>query len=115
MHEFSIAEALIEQVERELRRAGQKGPVKRLELAVGKLSGVHADSLRFAFDLVAPGTVADGASLEIAEPKAVSQCHACGAREEIDELVVECPRCKSADITIEEGRDLLLQTIEIAD
>ena len=39
MHELSIVEALIEQVQREVRRAGQKGRVTRLELAIGTLSG----------------------------------------------------------------------------
>ena len=115
MHELSIAEALIEQVQRELRRAGQNGRVVRLELAVGRLSGVHSDSLRFAFDLISPGTPVEGAELTISEPRAVSRCAACGGREEIDDLVTECPRCRSRDITIEEGRDLLLQSIEIDD
>ena len=57
MHELSIAEALIEQVSEELKRAGQTGAVKRVELAVGRLSGVHCDCLRFAFGLLAPGEV----------------------------------------------------------
>ena len=113
MHELSVVEALIEQVGRELRRAGQKGPVKRLELAVGRLSGVHCDSLRFAFDLLSPGTLVEGAELDIAEPSAVCCCRKCGARREIEELVVVCPQCGSGDVSIEEGRDLLLQSIEI--
>jgi hydrogenase nickel incorporation protein HypA/HybF len=113
MHELSIAEALIEQVERELHRAGQRGPVKRLELTVGRLSGVHAPSLRFAFELIAPGTVVAGARLDIAESAAVCCCRHCGGREKIEELVAECPKCGSAEISIEEGRELLLQSIEI--
>jgi hydrogenase nickel incorporation protein HypA/HybF len=115
MHELSIAEALIEQVDRELRRAGQNGPVRRLELSIGRLSGVHCDSLRFAFDLISPGTILDGAKLEIQEPHAVCVCRACGTRQEIEELLIECPKCHSPDITIQEGRDLLLQSIEIDD
>jgi hydrogenase nickel incorporation protein HypA/HybF len=115
MHELSIVEALIEQVQRELRRAGQQGPVRRLELSVGRLSGVHCGSLRFAFELISPGTPVAGAELNITEPRAVCCCRACGAREEIDELLTECPRCRSPEITIEEGRDLLLQSIEIDD
>jgi hydrogenase nickel incorporation protein HypA/HybF len=115
MHELSIANALVEQVERELRRAGQKGRILRLELAIGRLSGVHVDSLRFAFELISPGTIVEGAELDITEPRAVCQCQACGAREETDELVAECPQCHSPEIVIEEGRELLLQSIEIDD
>jgi hydrogenase nickel incorporation protein HypA/HybF len=113
MHELSIAEALIEQVQRELHRAGQQGPVKRLELTVGRLSGVHSPSLRFAFDLISPGTVVEGAKLEIAEAAAVCQCRGCGARQTIEDLVAACPQCGSPEISIEEGRDLLLRGIEL--
>ena len=115
MHELAIAEALIEQVGTELDRAGQSGPVKRLELAVGRLSGVHCDSLRFAFELLSPGTAAEGAELSIREPSAVSRCRQCGASAEIAEIVVVCPGCGSAEIVIEEGRQLLLESIEIED
>ncbi len=113
MHELSIAEALIEQVGRELKRAGQPGPVVRLELAVGRLSGVHADALRFAFDLLAPGTLVEGAEVSISEPPARCCCRTCGAETEIDELVFCCPCCESDQVTIEGGRELLLESIEV--
>ncbi|MGA2033304.1 MAG: hydrogenase maturation nickel metallochaperone HypA [Thermoguttaceae bacterium] len=115
MHELSIVEALIEQIRRELHRSGQSGRVVRVELAIGRLSGVHCDSIRFAFELLSPGTPVEGAQLDISEPKAVCACRACGARQEIDELVIQCPLCQSADISIVEGRDLLLQSIELDD
>jgi hydrogenase nickel incorporation protein HypA/HybF len=115
MHELSIVDALIEQVGREVHRAGQSGKVLSVELNIGRLSGVHADSVRFAFDLLAPGTLVDGAAITINEIKASCHCHACNAIVEIDELVFQCPKCASDAITIEGGRDLLLQTIEVAD
>jgi len=113
MHELSIAEALIEQVGRELRRVGQPGPVVRVELSVGRLSGVHVEALRFAFDLLSPGSLVDGAELVINEPRAKCCCQSCEAQTEIDELVFHCPRCQSDQITISGGRDLLLESIEV--
>jgi hydrogenase nickel incorporation protein HypA/HybF len=115
MHELSIVEALIEQVRRELQRAGQNGRVRRLELSIGRLSGVNCDSVRFAFGLIAVGTLLENAELTIHEPKAVCCCRACNARAEIDDLVIQCPQCGSAEISIDGGRDLLLQSIEIED
>jgi len=115
MHELSIVEALIDQVGRELHRAGQQGPVARLELSIGRLSGVNCQSVRFAFGLLAQGTPVENAEIVIQQPKAVCVCHACGARTEIDDLVIQCPRCSSDDIAIEGGRELLLQSIEIED
>jgi hydrogenase nickel incorporation protein HypA/HybF len=115
MHELSIVEALIEQAQRELNRAGQRGKVLRLELGVGRLSGVHPDSLRFAFDLLSPGTRVEGAEILICEPRAICRCRACNARVEIEDLVVRCPSCSSDDIAIEGGRELMLQSIDVED
>jgi len=115
MHELSIAEALIDQVRESLDRAGQHGRVSRLELSIGRLSGVYGESLRLAFGLLAPGTEVEGAELVIREPKAVSRCRVCHAQVEIDDLVTECPRCAAGDITIEGGREMILESIEIED
>jgi hydrogenase nickel incorporation protein HypA/HybF len=113
MHELSIVEALIDQVQQEVDRAGQQGRVRRLDVSIGRLSGVYAEAVRFAFGLLAPGTVVEGAELVIDEPKPACVCRACHARIEIDDLVVQCPKCAADEITIEGGRDMMLQSIEI--
>ncbi len=115
MHEMSIVDALIEQVQSVLDEGGHEGRVRRLELSIGRLSGVHCESIRFAFELLAPGTRVADAEVVIEEPKAVCRCRACEACVEIDELVVQCPRCASTDIAIEGGHDLVLQSIEVED
>jgi len=116
MHELSIAQALIEQLGMELiLHPEHGGRVKRLELAVGRLSGVHCDALRFGFQLLAQGTPLEGVELSIRQPPAVSRCQECGRQTEIMEMVIVCPACSSPQITIEQGRDLLLETIEIED
>lgn len=113
MHELSIVEALIEQADKEVKRAGQDGRILRLDLVIGRLSGVNCDSIRFAFELLSPDTIFEGAELHITEPGATCHCHTCQARVEIDELTVQCPRCDSGEISIEGGRELLLESIEI--
>ena len=115
MHELSIAEALIAQVQREVDRAGQTGRVRCLEVVVGRLSGVSCDSLRFAFELLREGTLVEGAQLHISEAKAKCRCQSCGARLEVDEITVRCAACGSMQITLEGGRELLLQSIEVED
>jgi hydrogenase nickel incorporation protein HypA/HybF len=115
MHELSIVEALIDQVGEELDRAGQRGRVLRLELNIGRLSGVHPDAVRFAFGLLSAGTIVENAEIAIEEPRAACQCHACHARTELDDLVFECPHCGAAEVTIEGGREMTLQSIEIED
>jgi hydrogenase nickel incorporation protein HypA/HybF len=113
MHELTIVDALIDQVKETLDRTGERGRVLRMELSIGRLSGVSCQSLKFAFELLAAGTVIEGAEIVIDEPGAVCCCRACHARTEIDQLVVECPQCKSGEISIEGGRELILQSIEV--
>ena len=115
MHELSIVEALIEQAQREVKRSGQKGRVVRLDLRIGRLSGVCPDSLRFAWDLLAPETSLAGAELCIAEPPAVCACGDCGARTELEDVAACCPKCGSPNVTVEGGQEMLLQTIELED
>lgn len=110
---MSIVQALIEQVEAEVEKSGELGRVVELDLVVGRLSGVHVDSIRFAYEILAPGTILEGSTLRISEPTAYSDCHACGAREAIEELSMYCPRCGSGEIVIDGGRDLMLQSIEL--
>ncbi len=113
MHEISIVDALIEQVQQEVERSGQKGRIVRLELAVGRLAGVSCDSLRFAFELLVPGTPLEQAELHVTEPKATCCCQACKACVEIEEITLQCPECESIEVIMEGGRELLLQSIEI--
>ncbi len=115
MHELSIVQSLIEQVASEVDLAGHTGRVRQLGLVIGRLSGVHCDSVRFAFEVLAPGTLVEGAEMHIAEPKAICRCHACSACSQIEGFVARCPVCESADVSVEGGRELMLQSIEIED
>jgi hydrogenase nickel incorporation protein HypA/HybF len=115
VHELSIVEALLDQVEQEVKSSGQPGRVTALDLTIGRLSGVSTESLRFAFQLLAPGTLAEAAELRITEPRAACRCRACGAQTPVDELVVRCPRCGSGDVLLDGGRDLRIESIELDD
>jgi hydrogenase nickel incorporation protein HypA/HybF len=113
VHELSIVETLIEQVAEEVAAAGQTGRVKRLDLSIGCLSGVNVESLKFAFEVLAPGTLVADAALAINEPKARGHCQECGARFETDEFIPSCTQCQSSRVRIEGGQDLVLESIEL--
>lgn len=116
MHELSIAEALIEQVQETLAEAKCQGRVARIEVSIGRLSGVNCEAFRFAFELLTPGTILEDAEVLIRRPKARCRCRACKARCEIngiEDVPTACPRCGSEEITIEGGRELVLQGIDV--
>ena len=113
MHELSIVQALIDQVEQEVERSGHDGRVTGLDVTIGRLSGVNPDSFRFAVEMLSPGTVLESAEVRIAEPLATCRCRACGGAVEVEQLTAQCPKCGSGDVVLEGGRDLFLQSIEL--
>ncbi len=113
MHELSIIETLISQVQNEVLQSGQRGRVSRLNLVIGRLSGVNVDSIRFAFKLLSPDTSLSDAELSIEQPRASCRCEDCKAQTRIDELFASCPACGSQHVTIVGGQDLMLESIEL--
>ena len=64
MHEMSLAEGVLQLVEDGARANAATG-VTAVWLEIGALAQVEVEALRFCFDAVTRGTVADGARLEI--------------------------------------------------
>ncbi|WNI18870.1 hydrogenase maturation nickel metallochaperone HypA [Actinacidiphila sp. ITFR-21] len=108
MHELSITQSIVDAVCE--RAAGR--PVYAVQVRVGMLTAVVADSLRFCFDLVAEGTVAEGARLEIDRPPGAGHCRSCGGDVAPTDLVLLCP-CGSADVAVTSGQELQIISMKV--
>ena len=86
--------------------------VLKIRLRIGSLSGVVPDSLRFAFDVVCQGTMAEGATLEIEAVPAASWCATCRAEFECADFFNECPRCHNVSGELRRGRELDIAAVE---
>jgi hydrogenase nickel incorporation protein HypA/HybF len=62
MHEMSLAMGILQIVE-EAAREQRFGRVRSVWLEIGDLAAVEADAMRFCFDAVSRGTLAEGATL----------------------------------------------------
>ena len=109
MHELGITQGVVDAVAQRLPDA----KVTCVRLEVGALSGVVADSVRFCFELVTPGTNLEGAALEISEPPARCRCLGCGAEFQPDSPVVLCP-CGSPDVAVLSGEQLKILSVQVA-
>jgi len=109
MHEIAIVQSVVELVTQ--RCGGRK--VVRVVLEIGKLSTVVPDAVRFAFDVVAQSTAADGARLEIVETPGLARCRACDRRFELDCALGEC-RCGGTDLEWLAGEELRIREMEVA-
>ena len=115
MHELSIAESLIDQVERAVVEAGA-AQVTALTLSIGELAGVDADALRFGFDVAAQGTLLDGVALHIRMLPVVVYCAACETDVELPDIQhFRCPRCGRPSVDVRQGRELMIDSVEVLD
>ncbi|HMP77675.1 MAG TPA: hydrogenase maturation nickel metallochaperone HypA [Kiritimatiellia bacterium] len=113
MHEFGIAENILEAAQ-EAARANGARRIEVVRVRVGALSGVVEEALRFAFDSLANGTPAAGARLEIEPAPVRCYCDGCNTEFAATPLHYECPACGRASSDIRGGRELNLIAIEVS-
>jgi hydrogenase nickel incorporation protein HypA/HybF len=114
VHELAIAQSLLEIVEQEaLPYKGAR--VTRILLRIGQLSAVVPDALRFAFEAISRGGIAEGASLEIEEVPLTIRCHRCEEVFAANNPFLVCPHCEGSDVEMVSGRELEIRSMEIED
>jgi len=109
MHELALAEGILAVV---LDVAAGE-PVRRVCLQVGQLLRVVPESLQFSFDLVAEGTSAAGAVLEMAEVPGRWRCPHCAAEHAAALPPVACHRCGAGVVECVAGDALLVDAVEL--
>jgi hydrogenase nickel incorporation protein HypA/HybF len=114
MHELTIARSLIEIIEQECLTYAW-GRVIKIELRLGKLSGIMPDPLRFAFEVMSIGGITEGASLLIEEVPLRIKCNQCRKVSIVDDPFLICPYCKGTDVEMIGGCELEIRGIEIED
>ena len=112
MHEVGIMQNALEIA---LDRAGREGAtrIRQIKMRVGALSGVVPEALEFAFEVVARGTMAEGARLDIDQIPVLCFCPACSLEFQPVDLCCECPRCSQPSAEIRGGRELELASLEV--
>ncbi len=112
MHEMALAESMLEIVEATARKHGASR-VSAVRLEIGALSHVAVDALRFCFDAVTRGSLAEGAALEIDATPGEAWCMPCGDRVALAQLGDPCPRCGGFQLTVTRGDAMRVKDIAI--
>ena len=115
MHEMGVAMQIIEIAQASIPADLGDARVARVNLKVGKLSAIVPDSLRFCFEVVARDTPLAGAELHIEEIPVEARCNACRHEWAIDQPAFACPVCESGEITLLSGRELDIESLELAE
>jgi hydrogenase nickel incorporation protein HypA/HybF len=123
MHELSIASGLVEK----LLQFADDNPEKKIvevRLAVGELSHIEDEQLRFCYGAITAETPLEGSTLEIEKIDAVVVCPHCsyrgrpkywdGALSGIPIATLECPACgKATEAT--DGQECAIKSIRFTE
>lgn len=112
MHEFSVVQALLEQVET-LAQENESTKVTKVIIKIGKMSGVEPHLLEIAFNTFKEKTVCDGAEFIINIQALKILCQECQVQSELEEIHYCCPKCSSLNVKVLDGEDMFLMSVEM--
>ena len=112
MHEMSLAEGVLQIVEDAAREQGFTS-VKTVVLEIGRLSSVEPDAMRFCFDAVARGTLAEGAALEVIDLPGEGLCLSCGKTVALAAVYDPCPACGEYPVQPTAGTEMRVKELEV--
>ncbi len=111
MHEMSLTESMLTIIEQQAQAQGFRR-VRSVVLEIGALAAVEPEAMRFCFNAVTRGTIAEGAALDILERPAQGWCGACAKPVLLPEQFALCPECGGA-AQITGGRELRIRELEV--
>ncbi|MBG7601695.1 MAG: hydrogenase maturation nickel metallochaperone HypA [Gammaproteobacteria bacterium] len=112
MHELSICQALVDQLEGIAAQHPGK-QVADVYLGIGPLSGVVPQLLSDAFSVARAGSCASTATLHIHESEIIVRCLSCGKQSPAKANRLLCSHCGEWRTDLVSGDELLLERVEL--
>ncbi len=112
MHEMSLCEGVLQVLQKEAQTQ-HFARVKKVWLEIGELSSVEVEAMRFCFDAVMQGSLADGAALEIVCVPGQAWCMQCAEAVNVKQRFDECPYCGSYQLQVTSGDEMKIKELEV--
>ena len=87
--------------------------IEKVNLVIGKMTGVVEECVQFYFDFLSKGTIAEGATLVFTMVPPTVRCHNCGKVFELGEFEWNCPECGGNNLELTAGKELFVESIEV--
>ena len=112
MHELAITQSMLNLVLEQAKKVEAK-KVGKVNLVIGKMSGVVDECVQFYFDFLSKGTIAQGAALSFKMVPITALCRSCDMLSELKEFDYTCPGCGSSSLEIVAGKELFVESMEV--
>lgn len=112
MHEMSLAQDVLRIIE-DAARVQNFNRVRCVTLEIGKLSSVEPDAIRFCFETVMNGSVAENARLDIIETAGTGRCARCALDMALAALYDPCPNCGGYQVSVTGGDAMRVIELEV--
>ena len=112
MHEMAIAEGVLD-IALDNAKKNDATRIREIGRLSGEMSGVVVDSLTFSFDMIAKGTIAEGAKIKVKHVPLVGRCTKCGKEVLIEHYDFWCPECKVGVLKTIAGREMHVEYLEV--
>ena len=112
MHEMALAEGILD-IALDYGKQNEAKRIAEVGLLIGEMSGVEQESLRFSFEMLVKGTIAEGAKLVIKKVPLMGKCSKCGKEFHIEHYDFWCPECKDGALTTISGREMKVEYLEV--
>jgi len=109
---MSLAEGVLQIVE-DAAHEQQFARVKAVFIEIGQLSSVEPEAMRFCFDAVTRGTLAEGAQLEVIEVAGQGLCFSCNKTVPLTALYEPCPACGGYPVQPTGGTEMRVKELEV--
>jgi hydrogenase nickel incorporation protein HypA/HybF len=112
MHEFSLAQNIVEIVTEAVEKAG-KTKVTQIILSIGEISGIEESALLTALNSFKNELLFSKTKIKIERIKGKAFCLNCNTNYHINEIYSLCPFCSSYEKKIIEGKEFMVKSIEV--
>jgi hydrogenase nickel insertion protein HypA len=112
LHEYSVVQALLEQVE-SVASDNDATIVTKIVVKIGVMSGIEAHLLEIAFNTFKEKTICDGAKFVMNIQPLTIECQNCKEISELEKIHYCCQKCESTDVKVIDGEDMFLMSLEM--
>ena len=112
MHELAVTEGLLKICKEEKDKNNFK-KIKEIRIKVGALTGLVPSCIDYYFEIISKDTIAEGSRLIIEDLPIKIKCKECLYEGEVKKEDYYCPKCNSFKISIENGREFYVDSLEV--